>query len=284
MHKRKILLFILLFLTVITFLPLYSQAQAVNLRSSETQSVTDNTFDESRALSILYEGFIPGKKEARWIMPKNDMKSSRRTNLVLFPGGKEVVSTVLQSVHYIEGGQSKVLFLTKTRPDDFTCHACSPLIGGAIFIHDDTGWVLGAINKFIVSMGDSGEVRSLGKLVRIGNDKYGILFDLGDCHQGICYSYNVLIGEANGKLIKLLWIESTSGIAEDGCVECDGKTTCKDCWSFKSEIRYVNVKGNDYDEIEVVTAGTKEGPERIGVPFNQVRRYKFVEGFYKLEQ
>ena len=243
MHKRKFLLFILLFLTVITFRPTYSKAQAANSIPTETRSITDNNFDDSKALSILYDRLVPGKKEARWIMP-NDIENSRKEHLFLFPG-KEVVTTVLQSVPYIEGGRNKVLFLTKTRPEDFTCSACSPLIGGAIFNQTEHGWSLGPTNKFITSMGDTGEVRSLGNLVKIGNDNYGIIFNLGGCGQGTCYAYNVLIGEAGGKLEELLWIEKVSGEYSD-CYNCEGSPECDDCWSFKSIMNYIPIKGNKY--------------------------------------
>lgn len=259
-----------------------SETQVVPSKVSEPQIAMVGEFNESKALSVLYNGYVPEKKHALWIMKED---STTKDDDGISFAGKEVFTTALQTIRYTEAGKEKLLLLTKTRPADFTCQACSPIIGGSIFIHENNGWSLGPTNKMLTTMGEFGEVRHSGKLSKIGSDKYGILFDLGSCNQGTCFGYQVLFGEAEGKLEKLLWIEETEGKADpELCMSDDGKTVPETCWTFKSEVRYLPVKGKDYYDIEVVTKGKKEGEDQKAVPFQQVRRYMYANGSYQLQQ
>jgi hypothetical protein len=86
---------------------------------------------------------------------------------------------------FTEGGINKLLvlgYITPEPADGYFCHACVPLIGGAIFQKQDLKWVVESVQK-IIGRGDVVETGDFN-LVQIGPDKYGISIHITDAHQG----------------------------------------------------------------------------------------------------
>ena len=89
---------------------------------------------------------------------------------------------------YQTGGQDKTIViarLTPRPPDEYTCHACVPLIGGAAFVRSETGWKIDSRAQ-IIGFGNGAEKNF--SLAQIGPGRYGVLFRLADRFQNGQYS------------------------------------------------------------------------------------------------
>jgi hypothetical protein len=86
---------------------------------------------------------------------------------------------------FTEGGLEKLLVLGRITPEpteSYFCHACYPLLGGAIFHKQGSLWVVESAKKIIGWGGSlSPDVISIFK---IGPTKYGVSIRFFDVHQG----------------------------------------------------------------------------------------------------
>lgn len=90
---------------------------------------------------------------------------------------------VTLSEPFQQGGIEKYILITETAPPEpnYTCHLYAPVIGGAIFSKVGNKWQLDVEQKYIKKMGIYGSAPK-GKLIKIGPDKYGVLFHEEDAH------------------------------------------------------------------------------------------------------
>jgi hypothetical protein len=125
---------------------------------------------------------------------------------------------------YSEEGIQKHIVITATMPPGgHSCHACAPLIGGAVFRQSGEQWVVEAVNKYIAVTGKYGETdRETISLAKIGPSSYGVLFQGDDVHQGDVSNYVSLIVLDGPSLVEALMF-FVEGPTE---ASCEGGTIC----------------------------------------------------------
>lgn len=137
-------------------------------------------FDDIKALEILYGPYRPEAKAAHW------QNMAPPKNMDIFEKNEGLVRTIL-SKDFTENGVEKRLQLTATIPnisDGYTCHACAPLVSAAIFVKVGDKWRVEAHYPYWALSGKYGEPDKIS-LVEIGKEKFALLSEGGDMHQGI---------------------------------------------------------------------------------------------------
>jgi hypothetical protein len=84
---------------------------------------------------------------------------------------------VVLDAPFADGTAQKRFVVTATSPagEDFSCHACSPLLGVFVFAHSETGWAIESQERFFLQAGEWGKAPKL-ELVRLADGRYGVKF------------------------------------------------------------------------------------------------------------
>jgi len=146
-------------------------------KANEPRVITGN-FDDIKALELLYGTYRPELKAALWqgiAVPEKIQQND-------FP--KEGLTKPILSLDFQEGGVSKHMFLTATLDPNFSdCHACAPLIGGAIFVRVGDKWKIEREFPYLMINGAYGNPPEL-EWKKIGKDRYAFFEKSSDMHQG----------------------------------------------------------------------------------------------------
>jgi hypothetical protein len=130
-------------------------------------------FDPQAALTQMYGGDT-------W----KDPRLTRYFQWSKPKGGADVAYVSLGfDAPYTEGGHRKhvvVSILTPDPPDQYGCHACTPLIGAAVFTLAGSSWQLESVSLFIEDVASGHRFT----LVRAGPDRYALQVHQQDDHQG----------------------------------------------------------------------------------------------------
>lgn len=161
------------------------------------------------------------------------------------------------------------------------CHACAPTLGVAEFSHEDNAWIVKNLKKDMNELGAWGHLPE-ANLVKIGKDRFGILFHDGYTNQGITSGNEVLVGVADEQF-KILASFSTeysnegffpAGLQDPGA------------YAYESQMSFVNGKNNDYYDIAILTSGTRPvtgNPEDDAISgFQETRKFVYNNGRYVL--
>lgn len=102
-----------------------------------------------------------------------------------FKGQTSGYVTPIFEARFTEGGMEKLLVLGHITPEPmegYWCHACYPLLGGAIFLKQGSVWVVESMRKVI----GWGDVFGGGRfsIIPISPAKYGVAIRIADAHQG----------------------------------------------------------------------------------------------------
>jgi hypothetical protein len=176
---------------------------------------------------------------------------------------------------FTEDGKEKLLVLGYITPepiDNYGCHACVPLLGGAIFLKQGSGWIPESVNK-IIGWGDPLEIGRFG-IVLIGPKKYGVAMYISDAHQG----YEDVRAEI------LVPHEGNLNVALDaGYIEKPGEAACmdnKDAVSPQSvDMKFETVNNSDYYDA-VVQVQYNDGTCEKFVRQDKTTRYRLRDGKY----
>src|SRR5206468_3408423 len=138
-------------------------------------------FSDAKALEILYGNYDPALRVSYW----GDVVTPPGPNHDFLVGeyNKGAIVRPFFSQPFREGDAEKRFLLTQMVPrgeSDYQCHACSPLVGGAIFVHRNGTWIPEREQLAIAQYGGWGEVPKAPKLVRIGPAKMGVLLEEGN--------------------------------------------------------------------------------------------------------
>jgi hypothetical protein len=140
----------------------------------------DGEFNDAKALQALYGQYRP------------DINGSTRKNLHM-PSSEEVlpesIARVCLSKDFSVNGEKKHIIIVYSRPEDYTCHACSPLTSAAIFRKKEEHWELE------VNCPDTGIWVPNGgppqcSWEQIGADNWGLLNSVTDGNNG-SFSTNI---------------------------------------------------------------------------------------------
>jgi len=76
---------------------------------------------------------------------------------------------------FVDGTTQKRFVVTATSPagEDFSCHACRPLLGAFVFTHSESGWVIESQERFLLEEGEWGKPPKT-ELVRLEDGHSGV--------------------------------------------------------------------------------------------------------------
>ena len=214
----------------------------------------DEDINTEKALLAVYGNFNPVDKTALWknIGPKEKLKSTG------FSGTDGLVTAAFDE-HYTEGGKEKYIVVTKTVPaeQDFTCHACGPIVGVISFVRNTGKWVIESESKFVTTSGAWGELPEV-KLIRLGTDKHGLRFDGSDMAQGYQTDYIFIVANFTNKFKEIFTLTTR----EDATGACESDKQNADCnWKYSTTVDLVGRGGADFYDIRTVKTGTHKEEE-----------------------
>jgi hypothetical protein len=236
--------------------------------------IIEGEFSAKKAFELLYGNYSEEQKESNWKPSKEELakfyESSDSSSEKDF-----YVTSVLVSP-FKEAGTDKYMVVTSASPPDNDCHACAPVLGVAVFKKDGNKWSLELEQKYVDKIGSYGTAPD-GKLVKIGDDSYGILLESSDTGQGYTYQGVALLANINRTFKNVLFAQ-TAG---------DNSGTCGDdlgpCWQFSSKYEFIPGKNKNFYDFKVEFTGTKgqeDDPKKV-IPANETKIYEFNGTDYK---
>lgn len=246
-------------------------------------------FPTDEALKQLYHDYDPATKTAQWVCTKEQLSNGMHAG---WPCPKEdatVSVSVVLTAQSPEGGITRVYFVTSAKPSQgpeggYSCHACAPAIGAAIFVWKEQSWEMESANAAIGFWAGWGEPPSV-ELVAVGPEKHGLLLSSNDESQGFSSSFKQLVIPV-GKSVEVVWgIEDESDDAD--AVDPTDKASSPPPYRSSATTRFLPGRGvaggtTDYYNIEVVSRGTSWRYGRPVKPENWTEIYVFKNGRYRL--
>jgi serine/threonine protein kinase len=231
-------------------------------------------FDSGKALELIYGSYDSQKKYSKWRITKEDIESlpSADRSTGIQPG--TVYAAAKFSKSFTQAGLQRFFVITETVPAHYDCHACAPIIGGATFSKQGDAWQLDTLTKEVSTMGSWGSAPE-GKLIKIGPERYGVVFQPGYTGQGITSESAVVIAETTGDVREVLIVDEYS--ADNGGTCGEGLATC---YSFSSKLEFVAGSNSEFYDARVTTTGTKEDKDGNVRRANSVKKYTFANGKY----
>jgi hypothetical protein len=234
----------------------------------------EGDFDNTKAMRAIYGSYNADLKRAQWKPSKAELD---RFNF--YDNIKTVYSRVLFSKQFQQNGTERIFVLTRNVPPKEECEDCVPVIGGAAFTKVGQEWQMSAPNKAITRTGTIGDL-SAGKIVKLGNERYGVLFQWRTVNQGVTEEGHLLIAETKEGL-KEVFSMVTGG---NNKIYCEEKGLYQDdpaCWSFSSQVDFVQVTNSDLYDLRVSSQGNKQIAENEIVPVRETKRFYFTDAGYR---
>ena len=157
---------------------------------------------------------------------------------------------------------------------EFDCHACSPVIGGAVFRRRGGEWTLDAVSKAAVIAGGWGAPPQ-AEIVRIGSDLQGVRLNSGFMAQGeVVVTTSILV--PFGRRLQLALWETT---AEDHTAGLCSQSAPPNCTKYQATFDYVPRTGSAVYDIQATWEGVLAAD---GGPVDAAKRevYVFQNGRY----
>lgn len=185
---------------------------------------------------------------------------------------------------YLEEGKEKYIIVTQTLDKQMPqCHACIPVIGGAVFVKDNDKWVLESENKYIAITGKWGWMvfpdnvykNNPIKMIKIEPKKWALMYKMNDIHQGYENIWIQLIIPYKNTIINALpgfWLE---GATPGACPDNPLAETKQDIRLF-----YSTNQLSDYYNITLVKYVNKGSCDNIK-PTKISERFIFENGHYR---
>jgi hypothetical protein len=170
----------------------------------------------------------------------------------------------------------KILVLTRTGPPACCDRSQLPVLGGALFSWKDGSWLVDGYQKLITPYGsfdhyEAGEIEVIGpqKTAVVLQDEYG-----GD---GVSQTWDLLIGEVDGRLKVIGKIETSANNAE----VCPPAAETEPCWAYAAAYEFTLGENPGYNDIVVSTSGTKIVGGDL-VTFEETTQLVFSNGEYRI--
>jgi hypothetical protein len=253
----------------------YLLAGRVSYRG-RTYPLENRAMSVARAMYMLYGNYNPANNRAKWRAEADPWGESDEEYQAL-----EAIPIFSKS--FRENNRNKFILLTGSVAEgekEFDgCHACGVKIGMAVFSQKESGWKLETGQKDVGTYGAYG-IPPQASLIKIGVDRYALIFSSGDMHQGVTDEAVDYIDRVDGifkEILSLNTAEDTSGAGTFG--------TPEDNISFDSRIDYIPGNNPAHFDIKVTTRGrrgARAGRRLIMRPFVEVKIYRFADGAYKL--
>lgn len=175
--------------------------------SSRPLASFQGEFDPLLALTVVY-----GARE-----PWNDARTSRKS---FFQSDGDFIEPLYDAA-YVENGLDKHVVIATLTPrprSEYDCHACTPMLGGAVFRRDGNLWRIESKGLKI----EPGHAWFDGKhgrlaLVHVGPDRYGLLHQVMDAAGGSERMSASLIFGVDGVLASRLVVPPVMGPGPGAC-------------------------------------------------------------------
>jgi len=148
---------------------------------------------------------------------------------------------------YTESGANKgVLVAQRKNISDGVvegCHACAPEISVYVFNFIDGKWIFEKGKKSVAQVGANGNAPT-ASLINIGDQKFGVLFEGGDIHQGYTSDYAFITPISDKTIVADAPLfdmgQSNAGAcSEDAKEQADYKL--EPCWKYSGKINFINI-------------------------------------------
>jgi len=236
----------------------------------------EGEFDNAKALRAMYgsANYNSEQKRALWRPSKAELD-----RFSFFSDIKTVSSRVLFSKSFQQGETERYFVITRTAPTKEDCEDCVPFLGGAVFTKVGDEWQLDAQNRAITRTGLHGEL-SGGRAVKIGADKYGVLFRWKAASMGITEEGDLLIAETKNGL-KEVFSMVTGGNNKIYCHEKGLYEDDPSCWAYSSKLEFVPAANASYYELKVSMQGTKQVENNNVIKVRETKRFAYSDNGYR---
>lgn len=247
-------------------------------------------FDDAKALEVLYGTYQPNLKgvsrkvvilNGGVLVPlgeKNDEVAQPRPNRPsLYPapieGLFDAVTHVFLSADMKQSGQAQRLILCATNTPDNNCHACAPLVSGAIFRRVNDKWELEQEYPILDIHGSFG-VPDNCSWVQVGKSKQALLVKHYYCSSGsMGFDFDLIDfdGRQPQRLLSIgrTFGENDPGYNADKIGNEDGslvfKKSDKPFWNAVLKTTYENRLQHAAPSVFVYENGSYQQPGKIGI-------------------
>lgn len=180
------------------------------------------------------------------------------------------VQIILKGIYpFIQHGVPKNFIVTEAMPvkPGYDCHACAPVLGGAILAQTGQHWVLEAHTRAIIAWGAFG-VGSAYQFIEIGPEAYGVLFDAWAGNQG-CFDQTFLLIAPLAKTLDVIG-RFEGGRARSDCIVPDADIEAQ--WAVLAQ------PDTAYFPITMTKRTRHEGR----LLHERIETYQFSDGVYRL--
>ena len=256
--------------------PVVAQESAETKPIAPTKKYFAGDFDVGKALELVYGSYDNQKKYVKWKLTAEEIQKSpiASESSGLGPGTVYTAPNFAQA--FTQGGVQRYVLVTETVPAHYDCHACAPIIGGAVFSRQGDNWQLDTETKIIATMGSWGSAPK-GKLTKIGPDRYGVGFDNGYMGQGVTSEWINIVAEVGTDLREIanIGLNGDSGTCKD-----PSDQSLTPCWKYSSKMTFEPGSNPDYYDLKVSTTGTEQDDAGKVRSANRVKKYVFSDGKY----
>ena len=190
---------------------------------------------------------------------------------------KATQSDVYAFLPFDKSGVTRWLVLVAQSPPDYTCHACAPVTGGVIFTRVRDGFEADYDQPKIISLGAFGKPPQT-HVQNLGHGRPAIAFEMNSMAQGYATTTLTLVTEVEGKLKKVLSLETAA--SNEAAALPENQT-----FKWRAALEFVPGPNPQYYDIRATSTGTREikdGPNAGKVrPQSSTVIYRFSDGAYQ---
>jgi hypothetical protein len=226
--------------------------------------------NEARVLNTIYGNYDKTSKSSKWLVKEDSIikKFYKKEKFYLYTSIKFIIDTINFK------GKRCAIIVTQSKPENYDCHPCAPLVGIILLEKINNEWVI-KYNNYLDLIGTWGEI-PIPKLELIGEHKYGISFEIGFTGQGYTNIKYILFEIQQDKIRKILVIDD---FAEDNEGICD--KSLNNCWEYSSNYYFKKSSKSEFFDLIVNSSGTKLENNKIN-SFKLIKFYKYVNGKYSM--
>jgi hypothetical protein len=199
--------------------------EEISQENDEEKIAELTKFDKETVMHTIFGAY--NKKKGGSLLPKE-----------LTPqwdeDGAETVATPLLVTTYEEGGETRGVILVQTLKGKITGRVQPANISIYLFKKKGDKWVFDKRREDVNEFGSAGTAPGDGRLIRLGDDKYGVLFEGAYGGQGYMSMYSAIIGLSDGTPTSQTFStgENNSGACSSDHREQE-ELGLEECWEYR---------------------------------------------------
>jgi len=216
-------------------------AVATGLRSFVGQ------FEIGKAMVLVFGNYSPESKTSSWDdLAEYGQQLSAKSGTV----------SVILDAPVQEAGITKHIVFTSTVPmgTPFSCHACSPLISGFVFVNKVGKWSVENDQRDL-SLGAEWGQPPQARIIRLGPDRFGVISSRSGGGQGYTSAADTILLPSNGGFSSL-----SIPTEADNSGACGGMsvfTPASPCYSSRASYEFQPGTNPELFDVKVINSGTK---------------------------